>query len=67
MEGLASGAREGRSCKAVVAPDLRSDLMLARSGRHFIIYTISPTDLFVREILHQSMNVTTRLCALDAP
>lgn len=58
---LANGQLAGQSCRNIIAPDLRSDLHLIRSGRHFIIYLETSRNIRIIDVLHQSSDLMSRL------
>jgi toxin ParE1/3/4 len=63
---IAMGNAPIHSCRDVFAPDLRSDLRFARSGRHFIIFTETPDEILIIDFIHQSADIGGRLEGLKA-
>jgi len=66
VSAIAGGRTFSRSCRDVFAPDLRSDLRFARSGRHFIIFTETPDEILIIDFIHQSADIGGRLEGLKA-
>jgi toxin ParE1/3/4 len=60
-EGLARKTVSFRSCRDVFASDLRADLLFARSGRHYIIFTETPARIQIIDFIHQSADIGSRL------
>lgn len=61
---LANGTLPSRSCRAVIAADLREDIRFVRSGQHMIIFLESPTEIVVLDFLHQNMDLAGRIAKL---
>ncbi len=62
---VASGIARWRHCRDVFAPDLRSDLRFAGSGRHFIIFAETPEEIVIVDFIHQYADIGGGLEGLD--
>jgi toxin ParE1/3/4 len=65
MNGIAKGTVNRQRCRDVFALDLLADLCLTRAGRHFIIFTETPTEIHVIDFIHQSADIGGRLGGPD--
>ena len=65
VDGLANGVVQRQKCRDVFAADLHADLCLARSGRHFIIFTETATEVHIIDVIHQSADIGGRLGGPD--
>lgn len=52
-------------CRNVFAPDLRSELRLTRSGRHYIVFTETPAEILIIDFIHQSADIGGRIVGTD--
>jgi len=58
---LAAGHLTGRSCRDLIAPNLRADMRLIRAGRHAIIYIETARMIIILDVVHLSADLTARL------
>jgi toxin ParE1/3/4 len=58
---IGSGHLHTQTCRDVFAPNLRSELRFTRCGRHFIVFTETPTEIQIIDFIHQSADIGGRL------
>ena len=62
--GVASSTVASQSCRAIIDPDLKEDLRVARSGQHFIVFVEDEASVVIVDFLHSRCNLPAKLASL---